>query len=235
VTSNDEIGTMTQRFNHMVGQLRERERIREAFGKYVSTSVARQIIEDDDGRLEGDVRLATIMFTDIRNFTTISEALKPAETIELLNAYLELVIEPIRRHGGVINNFIGDGLFVTFNLPIEDPHHADSAVQAAVDITRALDAHTFPGGLRLETRIGINTGVVVAGTIGAGDRLSYTVLGDEVNIAARTEPLNKEYGSRILITASTWHHLRDRHRTVPVGEHEIRGREKKVQLYKVEV
>src|SRR5262245_19745381 len=110
VTSNEEIGKLTSRFNEMVAGLRDRQRIRETFGKYVSESVASALLrETGDGRLEGETREATVLFTDIDGFTTLSEHVAPEVLIEVLNEYLEVVVEPIQRHGGVVNCFIGDG------------------------------------------------------------------------------------------------------------------------------
>ncbi|MCA0304700.1 MAG: adenylate/guanylate cyclase domain-containing protein, partial [Proteobacteria bacterium] len=157
VTSNDEIGELTGRFNDMIEGLRERERIRETFGRYVDESVAATILaREGDGVLAGEQREATILFTDIAGFTTIAEALAPDELVAALNAYLETVLEPIGRHGGVVNSFTGDGLFASFNLPLPCDDHAAAAVRAAIDIQRAVGSRVFGDlGLAFETRIGI--------------------------------------------------------------------------------
>lgn len=205
VTSNDEIGELTGRFNGMVEGLRERERIRETFGRYVDESVAATILErEGDGVLAGEQREATILFTDIAGFTTIAEALAPEELVSALNAYLETVLEPIGRHGGVVNSFTGDGLFASFNLPLPCKDHAAAAVRAAVDIQRAVGSRVFGDlGVAFATRIGINTGTVIGGSVGAGRRVAFTLLGDTVNLAARLEQLNKDYDTRILVSDST--------------------------------
>ena len=163
VTSNDELGAVTGRFNTMVEGLRERERIRETFGRYVDESVATAILQRGDdasgGAMGGEIREATILFTDIAGFTTIAEYLAPAELVAALNEYLETVLEPIRRHGGVVNTFIGDGLFASFNMPLPCADHPCAAVRAAIDIQRAVGARTFGDqGVALATRIGISTG-----------------------------------------------------------------------------
>ena len=119
VTSNDEVGELTGQFNTMVEGLRERERFRETFGRYVDESVAATILQrEGDGVLAGETREATILFTDIAGFTAIAEYLTPDELVSVLNQYLETVLEPIRNHGGVVNTFIGDGLFASFNMPL---------------------------------------------------------------------------------------------------------------------
>src|SRR6185295_8866688 len=174
VTSNDEVGALTARFNTMVEGLRERERIRETFGRYVDESVAATILARQGGAAgEGEIAEATILFTDIAGFTTIAEYLSPSELVAALNEYLETVLTPIREHGGVVNTFIGDGLFASFNMPLACPDHACAAVQAAIDIQRAVGDRTFGDfGVALATRIGISTGHVIGGSVGAGQRMS---------------------------------------------------------------
>ncbi len=233
VTSNDELGRLTGEFNRMTGGLQEREFIRETFGKYVSESVASQILKDR-GRLTGEVRTATLMFVDIGGFTAMSEKLTPQQVIALLNDYTHLVIGAVTRHGGVINNFIGDGVFASFNLPADNDDHARSAVLAAVDISNAIADHDFPNGARIGTRIGINTGIVVAGTVGSGERLTYSILGDAVNLAHRVEELNKELGSRILVTDSTYRLAGDGLQAVSLGPVAIRGKSEPVVVHRIE-
>ncbi len=232
VTSNDEFGRLTSEFNRMVEGLQDREFVRETFGKYVSESVAAQILKDK-GRLAGDVREATLMFIDIQGFTTLSEQLPPHDVIALLNEYSGIVSEPVRRHDGVINNFIGDGVFATFNLPLEHEDHACAAVRAALEIADAVDNHVFAGGVRISVRIGINTGEVVAGTVGAGDRLTYAILGDAVNVAHRVEELNKELGSRLLFTESTRARLDESFDCAELGIHPIRGKSASMKIYTI--
>ncbi|MGE3904360.1 MAG: adenylate/guanylate cyclase domain-containing protein [Reyranellaceae bacterium] len=232
VTSNDEFGRLTSEFNRMVEGLQDREFVRETFGKYVSESVATQILKDK-GRLAGDVREATLMFIDIQGFTTLSEQLPPHDVIALLNEYSGIVSEPVRRHDGVINNFIGDGVFATFNLPLEHDDHACAAVRAALEISEAVEKHVFAGGVRISVRIGINTGEVVAGTVGAGDRLTYAILGDAVNVAHRVEELNKELGSRLLFTESTRARLDDSFDCAELGIHPIRGKSASMKVFTI--
>ncbi|MBI3505360.1 MAG: adenylate/guanylate cyclase domain-containing protein [Proteobacteria bacterium] len=232
VTSNEEIGALTDRFNRMVEGLRERERLRETFGKYVSESVASELLrEAPDGHLEGRTAEATLMFTDIEGFTTLSERLAPSDVIRLLNEYLPRVVEPIQRHGGVVNGFIGDGLFASFNMPLAADGHAARAVAAARDIQKALADFRTQDGHALVTRIGINTGSVVGGTIGSGERLSYTLLGDAVNAAARLEALNKAHGTRILLSDATREAAGDGHEYRFVGEVTLRGKSGTLRVF----
>ena len=204
--------------------------IREIFGKYVPESVAKQIVASK-GMLEPKQLKATILFTDIENFTTTAESIPPKQVVQMLSEYFPAVIEPITRHGGVVNQFQGDAMLVTFNVPIEDPQHAEKAVKVASEIQEVLKGQTF-AGVELRTRIGINTGDVIAGNVGAGDRINYTVYGDAVNVAARIEQLNKEFGTLVLISESTVDLLRDKNVVESMGDVSIRGKTKTMRVFK---
>ncbi len=204
--------------------------IRQVFGKYVPESVAAAIL-DGQGHLEPTHALATILYTDIVGFTTTAESMSPEHVVGMLNEYFPAVIEPITRCGGVVNQFQGDAMLVTFNVPVEDPNHAQHAVQAAVEIQAALQGRLFEG-VTLDTRIGVNTGQVIAGNVGSGDRMNYTVHGDAVNLAARLEQLNKEYDSRILISEST-RELVSGFDMSAAGEVQVRGKSQPVNVFKV--
>jgi class 3 adenylate cyclase len=236
VTSNDEVGKLTGQFNTMVQGLREREKIRETFGRYVDESVAATILRrEGEGALAGETREATILFTDIQGFTTIAEYLPPDQLITALNEYLETVLAPIRTHGGVVNTFIGDGLFASFNMPLACEGHATAALRAAIDIQRAVGQRTFGDrGVAFATRIGISTGHVIGGSVGAGQRLSFTLLGDTVNLAARLEELNKQHGTRILIAESTRLASDGSFAFEPLGKVAVRGRSDPVAVFSVD-
>jgi class 3 adenylate cyclase len=236
VTSNDEVGELTRQFNNMVEGLRERDRIRETFGRYVDESVAATILQrEGDGVLAGEMREATILFTDIAGFTTIAEHLAPDELVSALNDYLETVLEPIRAHGGVVNTFIGDGLFASFNMPLACEDHACAAVRAAIDIQRAIGSRTFGDfGVAFATRIGISTGNVIGGSVGAGQRVAFTLLGDTVNLAARLEQLNKDYGTSILVSDSTREACREQFVFTDLGSVAVRGRSDAAAVFSID-
>ena len=234
VTSNDEIGEVTGRFNTMVEGLRDRERIRETFGRYVDESVATAILQHGSDASSGEIREATILFTDIAGFTTIAEYLQPHELVAALNEYLETVLAPIRTHGGVVNTFIGDGLFASFNMPLPCEDHPCAAVRAAIDIQRAVGSRTFGQGVALATRIGISTGPVIGGSVGAGQRMSYTLLGDTVNLAARLEELNKHHGTRILVSQSTRDACGSLFAFEALGRVPVRGRSETIAIFSVD-
>jgi adenylate cyclase len=204
---------------------------REVFGKYVPESVAESILAGD-GTLTPVQTVATILYCDIEGFTGIVERMSPVRTMQMLNEYFAAVLEPIRRHGGIVNQFQGDAMLVTFNVPVEDARHGDKAVRAAIDIQAVLAERRF-AGVRLRTRIGINTGPVVAGNVGAGDRLHYTVHGDAVNIAARLEALNKTHGTDTLISGTTIAILRDDLLLERLGDVHIRGKDAPVTVYRL--
>ncbi len=202
VVSDDELGLLTDRFNRMLDGLRERDRIRRTFGRFVPASVAAALLADE-GAIAPQEREATVLFTDIEGFTRIAAQLAPRKVVEILNAYFSRVAEIIHQNHGVITQFQGDAVLATFNLPASDPDHARHALETAVRILDQLDHVAFDGSIHLRTRIGICTGQVVGGTVGGGDRLGYTVHGDTVNLAARLEALNKQIGTRILLSART--------------------------------
>ena len=206
VLTNDELGEVAARFNVMVGSLRERELMKDALHRYLSPTVANELIASG-GVIAARSVDATVMFTDIEAFTSLSETLSPQETADLLSAYFSTVTALIHEVGGTVNNFVGDAVVAVFNVPVRLDDHAHAAVRAAVAIQSTLASKTFtmPGGreISLPTRIGINTGPVCAGSIGSSQRQGYTMYGDAVNLAARIEPVNKLFGTRILVSAAT--------------------------------
>jgi len=236
VTSDDEIGRATSGFNQMVAGLEEREYLRDTFGKYVSESVAAEILgtHHSSGRVADSTGIATLMFTDIEGFTGLSEQLSPTDLASILNTYLRTIVPEIERHGGVVNKFIGDGLFASFNMPLPLADHAAAAVRAAIDIERALARTEFAGGVAVRTRIGLNTGPVIGLSIGTDKRLDYTLLGDAVNVAARCEQLNKQFGSLILATESTMRSAGDGFPAKRIGETGVRGHEGEIVVYRID-
>jgi adenylate cyclase len=205
VRSTDELGELNEHFNAMVQGLEEGERARELFGRYVSPGVARAAIERGVA-LGGEVVRATAMFVDLRGFTATTERATPARVVEMLNEYYALVERVCERYGGVITQFLGDGVVVVFGGPLHpEPDHALRAVRAAIELQRELAARNaaHPGGPPLEAGIGICTGDMIAGNVGAGDRVTYTIVGDAVNQAARLQVKTRELGTSILLTEST--------------------------------
>ena len=232
ITTDDEIGLLTKEFNHMVRGLKEREVIRDTFGKYVTKDIA-TVILDKKINLEGEVRVCTILVTDIADYTSISEELSPKEIITMLNEYFSVLVGIIQQNKGIVNKFIGDSIFAMFNVPLDDPNHAVNAILAAKEIERITASRTFGKNRILKTRIGINTGVVVAGNIGSEDRIEYTVIGDEVNVAARLEQLNKQFDTRILLGENTYDLAKEHFSFTNLGDFQLKGKEKLIKIYTV--
>ena len=210
---------------------REREVVNRAFGRYVPAAVADSLIAGG-GTLAPVEREASVLFVDIAKFTTIAESLKPEQVVDMLNAYFDVAADAIARHGGVINQFQGDAVLATFNVPVEDDAHATNAVQAALAICGAVSGRQF-AGQSLRVRVGVNTGPLIAGSVGSRGRQNYTVHGDAVNLAARLESMNKEYGTDILLSETTVQQAGEGFSFRAVGEAEIRGKTGRVALYTV--
>jgi class 3 adenylate cyclase len=214
----------------MVDGLAERQYLRDTFGKYVHETVFTAILEDQErrGRAADRFADATLMFTDIEGFTSLSESLPPAEVAKILNTYYATIVPIIHRHRGVVNSCIGDGLFASFNLPLPLEDHAAAALRAAIEIQRALR------DMRFRTRVGLNTGPVIGLTIGTSEWLSYTLLGDAVNVASRVEQLNKQFDSLILATESTVRAAGEGFPCTRLGETGVRGHRGEVVVYRVD-
>ncbi len=205
--------------------------IREVFGKYVPADVAAAIVEGR-GRLIPTLCEATVLYADIEGFTTLSESIEPGQLVEVLNEYFPAVVDPIERFHGTVGQFQGDAMLITFNVPAPEPRHADLAVNAGRQMLEIVSGRTFAGHT-LRIRIGINTGSVVAGNVGSGERVSYTVHGDAVNVAARLEQLNKHYGTRMLVSGSTFDRLQESHPLELLGEVAVRGKSKLTRAYRL--
>src|ERR1700751_2037746 len=186
----------------MQAGLAERQRLQGAFGTYVDPVLAARLLEQGDDVFTGERREVTVMFVDIRDFTPFAEATPAEDAVARLNALFGIVVPAVVGVGGHVNKFLGDGALAVFGAPDDLADHADAAVNAAVLIQR-LVADRFGGELRIG--IGVNTGVVIAGTIGGGSKLEFTLIGDAVNVAARVEQLTKITGDTILLT----HHTAD--------------------------
>jgi adenylate cyclase len=199
VSDGSEVGLLQAGFNRMAAGLAERERIREAFGTYVDPDVAERVLEEGT-MLAGEEVEVTVMFLDVRGFTAFVEREAPDEVVRTLNRLFELIIPVIHRHAGHVNKFLGDGLLAVFGAPRRHERHADEALDAAIEIARAVREEF---GDRLEIGIGLNSGPVVAGNVGGAGRLEFSVVGDAVNVAARIESTTRATGDTLLISEDT--------------------------------
>ena len=190
-----------QSFQQMMSALRERAVMRGTLGQLLPEQVARSLLAAG-GRLEPVEEKVTVLMCDIEGFAALTDTLGRTRVFEFLNEYFDAVVAIVERHGGVITQFQGDAILAVFNLPLADRDHAAQALRAALEIVRVCDEKSF-AGVRARNRIGITTGRVVAGAVGSRGRLSYTVHGNAVNLAARIEAANKDYGTRILLSEKT--------------------------------
>jgi adenylate cyclase len=229
VVQDDDLGALAGSFNRMQAGLAERQRLQAAFGTYVDPVLAARLLEQGDDIFTGERREVTAMFVDIRDFTPFAESNSAEDTVARLNALFEIVVPAVVDAGGHVNKFLGDGALAVFGAPNDLADHADAAVAVAVLIQR-LVAERFGGALRIG--VGINTGVVVAGTIGGGGKLEFTLIGDTVNVAARVEQLTKSTGDAVLLTHQTVDALAIRPADlIDRGPYAVKGKSAAVRIY----
>jgi adenylate cyclase len=214
VTTKDEIGQLTTAFNNMVEQLRHKEKMRETFGRYIDPRVVEGLIgRQSQAATDGERRVMTVLFCDMKGFTRLSEGMTPQGLVKVMNHYLSTMSGPIRNHHGIIDKYIGDAIMAYWGPPFnEDSEQAHLACLAAIDMAargaalrtelpELLGVRTVPSDC--DVRIGVATGEVLVGSIGSEFMMSYTVMGDAVNLASRLEGANKIYGSHCLVSAPT--------------------------------
>ena len=216
--------------------VREREKIKRAFGLYLSPEMTRRIAEDPDAvNLGGQEVIGTAVFTDIKGFTSIAESMSAPETAAMLNAYFSDATRHVFDAGGTLIKYIGDAVFAIWGAPIRRDDHATQACTAALALARAQDATGAGAGplARLVTRIGVHTGPMLVGNLGSAQRFDYTAIGDAVNLASRIEGLNKAFGTRALATGETLAATDGRFVTRPLGRARVVGRKEPVELHEL--
>ena len=218
---------------------REKRKMKRLFGQYVSKDVYEQLVANPElARLGGQRREMTVLFSDIRGFTTVTERGKPEEIVGMLNEYFTRMVDIVFRHRGTVDKFVGDMVMALFGAPLDDLDHADHAVQAALDMIAELQQ--LNQGWKAQGRfaeldigIGVNTGVMIAGNIGSDAIMSYTVIGDAVNLGSRLESLNKQYGTRIIVSDATRRALKNRYLYRSLGEVVVKGKSEPVAIFEV--
>jgi len=234
----DEIGQLKGHFNSMLDGLVEREKIKDTFGKFISFEIAEKLLKEKKVNLMGEEIEATILFSDIRNFTPLGEKLGASGLVEFLNLYFSHIVKPIHEHNGVINKFIGDAVMAVFSPIFGNAGHEESAVRSALGMRRALETfnalNKYPP---VKFGVGIHRGKLVAGNIGTEERMEYTFIGDNVNIASRIESENKTFNSDILISEQVFAALGDEMKSGLKLEKcdrvHVKGREGELTLYKI--
>ncbi len=214
----------------------ERRRFKQAFSRYVSREVAAQVLSEAPG-LRGERREVSILFSDLRGFTTMSEDMPPEQVAAILNEYFDAMTAAIFRYRGMINDFVGDAVMAIFGAPLQDREHALHATRAGIAMGEALEALNLrwkrEGLPQLRMGIGIHSGEVFAGNIGGRSRVKYTLIGDAVNVASRVEGLNKELGTTMLITEATRRLLGDGVKARDMGPREVKGRTELVHVHEL--
>jgi adenylate cyclase len=217
---------------------REKRRVKKIFSQFVSRDIYQQLLDNPTGaNLGGHRRRMSVLFSDIRGFTTLSEQGPPELVVSQLNEYFSRMVPIVFAHKGTVDKFVGDMIMALFGAPIDDPDHADHAVQTALAMSEGLAKLNREWRARgrppLDIGIGVNTGDMVAGNLGSSDIMSYTVIGDEVNLGARLESLNKDYGTRIIISEATRAALRGQYDVRALGDVVVKGKTVPVRIYAV--
>ena len=236
VRSRDEVGQLTHAFNEMLAGLRQRDFIRDTFGRYVSPEVAQTLLESPEGlRLGGEKREVTVLMSDLRGYTRFVEEGDPVVVVEILNRYLGRMTEIIIEHGGTINEFVGDGIVAFFGAPLPTPEHAERAAACAIAMQVALGEvnrlHGEVGRPRLEMGIGLNSGDAIVGNVGSEKRAKYTAIGTAINLAARVEACT--VGGQVLLSPFTYDRIRDVAEVGPPIPVEVKGIREPLLIYEL--
>lgn len=234
---NDELGILTTAFNNMTVSLRETAYIKNTFERYVSKPLAEQILKHKhELQLGGEEREVTVLFCDIRRFTALAEQLPPTEIVQLLNEYFTRMIHIVTEHQGMVDKLMGDSVMALFGAPLTLGNEPIQAVRCALEMQRSVEAFNAErkslGQPPLEMGIGINTGLVVAGNIGSAMRMEYTVIGDNVNIAARLQGMAQQ--GEVLVSEVTYNKVRDHVCASKLETIALRGKSRHIDVFRID-
>jgi len=219
---------------------REKRKVAKLFGRFVSRDVHAQLMANPElAELGGKRREMTVLFSDIRGFTSVTERGEPEALVRQLNEYFSRMVEIVFRHKGTVDKFVGDMVMALFGAPLDDPEHAEHAVMTAIDMVKELGelnrAWAAKGMAQLDIGVGVNSGDMIAGNIGSSSIMSYTVIGDNVNLGSRLESLNKEYKTRIIISDATRLRLKGDYEMRPLGDVIVKGKSQAVAIFEIKV
>jgi class 3 adenylate cyclase len=236
VTGRDVAGRLAATLNTMAAGLQERDHVKEVFGRYIATQVSEEILKGE-ANLGGAEKKVTVLFSDIRNFTGMSEKMTPQQVVAFLNDYFTEMVDAVFEHGGVLDKFLGDGLMAVFGSVSNDPNHPRHAVLAALRMQALLakinGVRSMSGMAPIAIGVGIHTDSVIVGNIGSRKRLEYTVVGDGVNTSSRLQGLNKEFGTTILISESTYQAVKNDFECRQMPDTQLRGKTQDLKIYEV--
>ncbi len=236
ILSNDEFGDVAEGFNLMINSLKESQKLRKSFGKYVSKEIRDEILAGNPS-LDGEMKRATLLFADLRNFTGLVEKNHPKQVVEIINQYFNEMTLAVKGHKGFVLQYVGDEIEAAFGVPIGFDDHPEMAVKAALEmrdrlalLNKKLEQDGFEP---LAHGIGIHSGAVLAGNIGSTERMSYGLVGDTVNSASRIEGLTKDYGCDIILSQTTYNLLTGSYNTVQLAPVKVKGKKDELIVYKL--
>jgi adenylate cyclase len=236
IRTGDELESLALNFNAMVEGLRERDRLRETFGRYVTRQVADHLLKGNVS-LGGELVPVTVLFSDIRSFTSISETMEPRALLDFLNEYFTGMVDSVMLHHGVVDKFIGDAIMAVFGAPVPHPDDPLNAVKAALDMRTRLEkinvAFKARGLPELRTGIGLHSGQVIAGNMGHAERMEYTVIGDAVNLASRLEGMTKELKCDVILSEDLFRQVERYVNAEPLHKIKVKGRDQEVMVYRL--
>lgn len=225
-------------FYRFLSEEKEKRWVKKTFSHYLSAHVMESILADPSRlNLGGQRQDLSVLFSDIRGFTTLSEELNPEEVVELLNEYLSKMVETVFKYDGTLDKFIGDAIMAFWGAPIHQDDHPKRAVLCAIEMIQELkklqEKWRQEGKKVIDIGIGISTGEMIVGNMGSKEKMEYTVIGDKVNLGSRLEGLNKEYKTHIIISDSTYNAVKDLVEAKPLGMVKVKGKEKQVEIYEI--
>ncbi|MEN8247232.1 MAG: adenylate/guanylate cyclase domain-containing protein [Thermodesulfobacteriota bacterium] len=236
IVSNDEIGALGEGFNSMINGLKESETIKESFGKYISEEVRDEILSGKVP-LDGEMKRATLLFSDLRDFTPFVESTHPKQVVAIMNQYFSEMARAIKEHQGLILQFVGDEIEAVFGAPVPYDDHPDMAIRAALDMQKRLTALNEKLSAQnvkpLRHGIGIHTGAVLAGIIGSKERSSYALVGDTVNLASRIQGLTKDFSCEMILSQTTHDLVTGAYEMEPLSAMQVKGKSREVMIYKL--